>query len=319
MCINLLFWKIWRRGLGHYSANLAESRGMLLTRLEAIPAGQFNDGAIQETVLETIRSKDFPLAARILREVVYRATPWVDLDGRLLSLWYLEAAQEASKNGDESLRDHLREALRLLTYTLHNPNTGESAVAAARFILPQTFPQILDLADVRLAEAWMEAVHARRALHDLRPSFEAVELIISRVLIRRREWGLVTKWIQEHFKNPAYDASTAQSHRYNHNLQQPSTALFTELFQSVMHQQDSRHSKFILGQPTADEQAYLRLQECLQLLADAGVRLEGNAADALESILASRIAPTSFLDFLSELAQKQQLLQQPQQLTIKQD
>lgn len=225
--------------------------------------GAADETAIRDTVAHFIRAKDLAVAGRLLRQVVYREVPWVDADGRLLSLWF--AAMQAERPASATVR----EALAL----------AAEGSDGARFIRQQALPAILEAADAPLMDRWLQ-------MGAPAPGAEQLEQIVAQVYVKRRQW-----------------ARAAELLRQLQQSRPPSQAVFHELFAAALHVADARAAIFATSGDTAAATAdFAQLQAVLALLVAAGVRMAGSGAAALEGLLLRHTAPPAFLAFVESLA-----------------
>lgn len=270
------------------TAEIQAHRRAVIKTLESYQ-GSPDASVLRDTIRQFMQQSDYTMAGRLFNDVLYRSYPSADLDGKLLSLWYLEAVEKSSnpatmiKQAFYIIKNSLKRFTRL-GYPL------DGVVAAAHFILPRSLAYIFDQADADLMEEYMW-LFVRYADHlpELAPDQSVLEQVISRVYLKRHRWDRIGELLVR--------------------IQQgnsPSEALFLELFRSAMFVADPRASQFVTG--LAEDAVHLasfqQLQDRMTELGKAGVHFGPTAGKALEEILHKHMAPASFLSFLESFNTK---------------
>ena len=244
------------------------------------PETVLDEAGIRDTLLHFLRTGDLPMAGALLSRIVWRLAPWTDSDGRLTALWL--ASTLDSPGGQRDPRPALLSAFDLVETGLRLPSTGpggpsDGLLAAARLLLRQAFPLVVEAADAGLMDRWLALPRIRRGL-DFQPAPEQLEQAIAQVYLKRHNWPRIAQLLRQ--------------------LERPSPALYHELFTSSL-----QASLLQRARPGVEPgvRAFEQLQGRLEMLRRAGIQLGGSAAVALEAVLLEHQAPPAFLHYIEGL------------------
>lgn len=250
------------------------------------PSVVMNEHGVRDTILQFIRAGDHSLSASLLSNIVHKQIPWIDADGKLTCLWY------SSVNPTEPTG--MAQVFEILETGLKVPGSSDGIINAARWIMRQSFPVILDLADADLMDRWLALPKLRRALQDSRPDQVQLELAITRVYLKRHRWDRIAHLIMQS-EHPASEPLYRE--------------LFTTCLANASFYHDRSHEATFVNRPNDGHPGYTELQSRLEGLLEAGVTPGPPAWSALEEIMMRHQAPASFISFLDGLAPVQSTIE----------
>lgn len=252
------------------------------------PSISMDESGVRDTLLQFIRARDHSLGASLLTTIIHKQLPWIDANGKLTCMWY--SSLDPTESGQMEL------VIGLLENGLKVPGCTDGIIDAARWIMRQSFPVILDLADAELMDRWLALPKLRRALQDPRIGSEQLELAITRVYLKRHRWDRIAQLIMQ-LGHPASQSLYRE--------------LFTTCLANATFYHDRGYQSTFVNRAAYGHPGYAELQGRLEGLMEAGVRLGPNAWNALEEVMMEHQAPASFISFLEGLAPTKSIADEP--------
>lgn len=268
-------------------ASLNRFREAVIQHLSS-PSISMDEPGVRDTLLQFIRAGDHSLSASLLTTIVHKQLPWIDADGKLTCMWY--SSMDPTESGQ------MGQVMGMLESGLRVPGCTDGMINAARWIMRQSFPVILDLADAELMDRWLALPKLRRALQDSRIGSEQLELAITRVYLKRHRWDRIAQLIMQ-LGHPASQSLYSE--------------LFTTCLSNATFYHDRGYQSAFVGKAAYRHPGYADLQGRLEGLMEAGVRLGPNAWTALEEVMMEHQAPVSFISFLEGLAPTKSIVDEP--------